>query len=134
MILSFSVFREKIESGEKRQTIRKFSPRQWKIAQNAKKYQLYWHNPRNGGTLIKEVERSKEPELIQFCQYDSFVGKDNRFKRVINTVIDANTGDAIPMFKLAKDDGFENDFDMWDWFYQEYCEQMFQEKFIVYRW
>jgi hypothetical protein len=141
MILSFSVFKEKIESGEKCQTIRKFSPTQykrflncWSKRETTGRYNLFWHNPRNGGTRIKDVVPSDRPFLIQFCQYDSYVGKHNQFKRVINTIINAETGEGVPMFRLAIDDGFDNDFDMWDWFYQEYFGRLFDEKFMVLRW
>jgi len=141
MILSFSVFREKIESGDKCQTIRKYSEGQykrflncWNKRETTGRYNLFWHNPRNGGTRIKDVIPTEKPFLIQFCQHDSFVGKSNQFKRVINSIINAYTGEPVPLFKLARDDGFENDFEMWDWFYQEYYGRLFTEKFMVLRW
>ena len=142
MILSFSVFREKLESGEKLQTIRKYSPAQykrylncWKKRATTGRYNLFWHNPRNGGTRIRDAVPSEKPFLIQFCQHDSYVGKKNQFRRVINSIIDAETGEDIDMFTLAKMDGFENDFDMWDWFFQEYGPvAMFEGYFIVVRW
>ncbi|MDD5348507.1 MAG: hypothetical protein PHT59_07830, partial [Candidatus Omnitrophica bacterium] len=62
MILTFKVFREKIESGDKTQTIRKYSPEQyqrllncWKLRETTGRYNLFWHNPRNGGVRIKDV-------------------------------------------------------------------------------
>ncbi|MDD4137942.1 MAG: hypothetical protein PHT99_08650, partial [Methanoregula sp.] len=75
MILSFSVFREKIEGGEKCQTIRKYSPGQyrkflntWKKRETTGRYNLFWHNPRNGGTRIKDVVPSDRPFLISFSR------------------------------------------------------------------
>jgi hypothetical protein len=134
MIISFSVFKEKIESGEKKQTIRKYSEKRYKQFCNAKKYQLYWGSPRNGGTLIKEVELERFPQIIRFMQRDSYVGIKRRFKRVLNCIIDEETGESVPMFSLAKADGFDNDFDMWDWFFEKYYDRMFSEKFMVIRW
>ena len=142
MILSFSGFREKIESGEKCQSIRKYSPGQyrkflncWEKRNTTGRYNLFWHNPRNGGTRIKDVIPSDRPFLIQFRQSDLFVGKDNRFKNVVNSIVHLETGELLPLFKLAKDDGFEDDFKMWDWFREEYGNyQLFQEKFMVLRW
>ena len=141
MILSFSVFREKIESGDKCQTIRKYSEGQykrflncWNKRETTGRYNLFWRNPRNGGTRIKDVTPTEKPFLIQFCQHDSFVGKSNQFKRVINSIINSDTGEPVPLFKLARDDGFEDDYEMWDWFYQEYYERLFTERFMVLRW
>ena len=56
MIISFSVFKEKILDGTKTQTIRRYSEFQYKRFCNAKKYQLYWGNPRNGGMPILNGE------------------------------------------------------------------------------
>jgi hypothetical protein len=142
MLLPFSVFREKIESGEKCQTIRKYSPGQyqrflncWKKRETTGRYNLFWHNPRNGGVRIKDVVPSEKPFLIQFCQHDSFVGKKNQFRRVMNSIINTETGEEIPMFPLAKLDGFDDDFQMWDWFRAEYgIYGMLHETFMVIRW
>ncbi len=142
MIISFSVFKEKIESGEKHQTTRKYSETQyqrylscWRKRNTTGRYNLFWHNPRNGGTRIKDVVPSEKPFPIQFCQHDSFVGKNNQFRRVINSIINAETGEEIPMFPLAKLDGFDDDFKMWDWFKEEYGPvAMLKETFIVIRW
>ena len=126
MILSFSVFKEKIESGAKHQTIRKFNERQWKVAQNAKKYQLYWHSPRNGGKLIKERERSQPPFLIKFdtCWGIVFFGYHGA----------AFALNVEEREQLAKDDGFNSYADMVAWFWKEYGEKMYGERFIAYRW
>jgi hypothetical protein len=142
MIISFSVFKEKLESGAKCQTIRKYSPEQykrflncWAKRETTGKYNLFWHNPRNGGTRIKDVVPSDKPFLIQFCQHDSFVGKNTQFKRVVNSIVNLETGESLPLFSLAKADGFDDDFQMWDWFCEEYGHyRLFQEKFIVIRW
>ena len=142
MILSFSVFKEKLESGEKCQTIRKYTAGQykrflncWAKRETTGRYNLFWHNPRNGGARIKDAVPSDKPFLIQFCQRDDFVGKDNRFRRVVNSIVNLETGELLPLFPLAKSDGFYNDFQMWDWFKEEYGPTgMLSEKFVVIRW
>ena len=141
MILSFSVFREKIENGEKCQTIRKYSPGQyqrflncWKKRETTGRYNLFWHNPRNGGTRIKDAIPSDIPFIIQFCQHESFVGKDNRFRYVIDSIINTETGESIPSYTLAQMDGFDDSIQMWDWFEKEHGKEMYQSKFMVIRW
>lgn len=126
MIISFSVFKDKIESGEKTQTIRRYSAFQWKRFCNAKKYQLYWGNPRNGGTLIKEVEPSMPPFLIAFNNSDR--------EPNINIIGASHDQPLIPMDYFAHCDGFRNAKEMFDWFYQKYGHEMYQTKFMVLRW
>lgn len=134
MIISFSVFKEKILDGTKTQTIRRYSEFQYKRFCNAKKYQLYWGNPRNGGELIKEVEPAELPRIIRFMQLDSHIGLNNRFLRKMNCVLDEKNAGFIPLFPLAKMDGFKDDFEMWDWFKGNYGEDMFTKKFMILRW
>lgn len=134
MILTFKVFREKIESGEKTQTIRKYSPGQyrrlpncWKKRETTGRYNLFWHNPRNGGIRIKDVVPSDRPFLITFSGGDHwpYVRTVSKFKQACN-----------PQFheEIAKRDGFETSRQMWDWFENEYGHKMYQSKFIVIRW
>jgi hypothetical protein len=111
MILTFSIFKEKILDGTKTQTIRPYSEFQWKRFCNAKKYQLYWHNPRNGGTLIKEVESDCIPVRFSFKSLDP------------DTFI-----------KIAMNDGFETAGEMHSWFYHKYGEKMFTMEFMLLRW
>jgi hypothetical protein len=127
MILSFSVFKDKIENGTKTQTIRRYSEFQYKRFCNAKKYQLYWHNPRNGGKLIREVEPSEKPFLIAFnnsdyhCNIDLIGGSKERFQ-----------GDILIDF--AKRDGFETSAHLFGWFAKTYGFEMYRKKFMVLRW
>ena len=133
MILSFSVFREKIESGEKRQTIRKYSPGQyrqflncWKKRETTGRYNLFWHNPRNGGTRIRDAVPADKPFLIYFEKvndhplYWAELGEDNEKLGRPN--------------ELAHRDGFKDSEEMFAWFYQAYGEAMFSERFMVIRW
>ena len=135
MILSFSVFKEKIESGEKKQTIRKYSAKQyqrflntWKKRETTGRYNLYWHNPRNGGVKMKDVVPSDNPYCIRF---DTEWG-------IVNTGYELGHNefvlDASEREQLAKDDGFPNFVAMLGWFMHEYNESLYKEKFIVIRW
>lgn len=111
MIISFSVFKEKILDGTKTQTIRRYSEFQFKRFCNAKKYQLYWGNPRNGGELIREVEPAEPPRMFSFR--------------------DATLGEIEELSIL---DGFDCPAKMLDWFEERYGEDMFTKKFMVLRW
>jgi len=127
VIISFSVFREKIESGEKCQTIRRYNDVRYYSMCNAKKYQLYWGQPRNGGTLIKEVTPTIAPFIIMFDQNPAA------------PIMQVN-GSAITSLyptsqrQVAKDDGFESPEDLYKWFYEKYGDTLFSERFMVIRW
>jgi len=137
MIISFSVFRDKIENGEKCQTIRKYSPGQyqrflncWKKRETTGRYNLFWHNPRNGGTRIKDVVPSDKPALMHFEKHHGVVGFG----------ADSESDDSIiyPERECSNDlairDGFNGHDEMVSWFLKEYGEELYQSKFIVIRW
>ena len=138
MIITFKVFKEKIESGEKTTTIREYNEGQFnKFANtylNKKKLQLYWHNPRNGGKLIKEADMAGLPDKLQFCKQDSPVGKNLQIHRNLQFIKNVATNEKLPLFELAKTEGFKNDSEMWDWFWLEYYTQMYEKKFMLIRW
>ena len=141
MILSFSVFREKIESGEKKQTIRKYSPKQyqrllncWKKRETTGRYNLFWHNPRNGGTRIKDVVPSDRPYLISFNRSYGRMNVNILTKNGMEQGKDYFRDSGVILADLAKDDGFKNASEMWAWFENAYGKDMFQSKFIVIRW
>jgi hypothetical protein len=134
MILSFSVFREKIENGEKCQTIRIYSPGQykrflncWKKRETSGRYNLFWHNPRNGGIRIKDAVPSDRPFLITFHG-----GSYPPFVRIVSHLKQANNPGWHE--ELAKRDGFETSREMWGWFEKKYGHEMYQSKFMVLRW
>ena len=138
MILSFSIFRDKIESGEKRQTIRKYSPGQyqrflncWNKRGTTGRYNLFWHNPRNGGTRIKDVIPSERPFLISF---NRSCGQMNVHVIKFGGLDQSQYYQNCILSDLAKLDGFKNASDMWGWFEKEYSSKMYQEKFMVIRW
>ena len=134
MILSFSVFKEKIENGEKRQTIRPYNEKRYRMFCNSKKYQLYWHNPRNGGKLIKEVIPDSTPIRIFFME------PTGRFDYV--TVHGSNHDDddrlnvLYPTDKnLAVADGFGSYSEMLTFFSNEYGKNMLRpNQFMIIRW
>lgn len=141
MILSFSVFREKIESGEKCQTIRKYSPGQyrrflncWKKRETTGRYNLFWHNPRNGGTRIKDVVPSDRPYLIAFNRSYGQMHVNILTRNGLEQGRDYFRDDRFILADLARDDGFDNASEMWSWFEKEYGHVMFQSKFMVIRW
>lgn len=129
MIISFSVFREKIESGEKTQTIRRYSDFQFKRFTNATKYQLYWGNPRNGGQLIKEVEKAENPFIIVFNNSDHELNINILPRNGMKKAYDPNI-----LLDFAKMDGFNSSREMFDWFYSHYGKDMYQKRFMVLRW
>jgi hypothetical protein len=141
MIISFSVFKEKIESGEKHQTIRKYSAAQyrrylncWKKRESTGRYNLFWHNPRNGGTRIKDAVPGDRPYLISFNRSYGQMNVNVLTKNGLEQGRDYFRDSCIILSDLAKDDGFKNASEMWAWFEKEYGKDMFQSKFIVVRW
>jgi hypothetical protein len=102
---------------------------------NAKKYQLYWHNPRNGGTLIKEVEPDGKPTRIRF--YESYCSHDNQPEQVHIGVVEIEseyTSIHMDADRLAENDGFNNKFEMFKWFSDAYKTRLFEMEFMIIRW
>jgi hypothetical protein len=138
MIISFSVFKEKIESGEKGQTIRKYSPKQyqrylncWKKRETTGRYNLFWHNPRNGGKRIRDAIPSMMPRLMQFNKKEGFVLlKEDLTISNCSALINKNV-----IEDLARSDRFANFQEMIAWFEKEYGgEDPYKEIFIIIRW
>jgi hypothetical protein len=129
MILTFKVFKEKIESGDKSQTLRPYNEKQFKKLYNTytnkKMFQLYWHNPRNGGKLIKERPPSEMPFTIKFT------------KLYNGNIVIALTSNGKPIEDLetfAKRDGFSGIVELFTWFYNEYGDEMYEKVFMCVRW
>lgn len=130
MLLSFSVFKDKIESGDKKNTIREYNEKRYGMFQRAKAYQLYWHNPRNGGKLIKERPPSGDPIIVFFDRSDGHIFLWGRNvieqEKLYNYCCDVNT--------LAQWEGFKDFKEMCEWFYKHYGESLFGKLFMVLRW
>ena len=138
MIISFSVFRDKLESGEKKQTIRPYSEFQYRRFYNAKKYQLYWHNPRNGGQLIKEVESAGRPIRVFFMEPRSDAHISILYASTIQDIdlcYEAFGSLSDMRGIIAKRDGFEDYFTMVRWFEETYKEKLLRpNEFMILRW
>jgi len=141
MIISFSVFKEEIETRQKCQTIRKYSAAQyrrylncWKKRETTGRYNLFWHNPRNGGKRIMDAVPSDRPFLVSFS--NSYGRPTIHFIRM-NTLKESRESyyqNFLILEEIARRDGFKNMSEMWNWFRQAYGKEMFQSKFIIVRW
>ena len=141
MILSFSVFKEKIESGEKCQTIRKYSPGQyrkfmncWRKRETTGRYNLFWHNPRNGGVRIRDAVPSDRPFLIAFNRSYGQMHINILKREGFGQGTEYYRNDFPILSDIARLDGFKNASDMWGWFEKEHGKEMYQSKFMVIRW
>lgn len=85
-------------------------------------YQLYWHNPRNGGKLIKERPPSEVPFLVKFEEVNGSV------------TVTCNGKPIEDLETFAKHDGFDNIVNMLMWFYNEYKDEMYEMTFMAIRW
>ena len=124
VVISFSIFKDKIESGEKDQTIRPYSPIRYKQLKSAKIYHLWWHNPRNHGTPIFEVLPLEPPFLISFNKslYYPNIDRIGRSK------------EHIDLTAFARRDGFASSQEMFDWLEENYGNELYRKRFIVVRW
>ena len=104
--ISFSVFKEKILDGTKRQTIRKSRKKPIKVGDTL---QLYWKL------------RTKETELL----------KEVTCRELINIKLT----DVLFDEKIAKEDGFENIFEMQNFFYSHYPNTYERDgDFVIIKW
>ena len=134
MILSFSAFKEKIENGEKCQTIRPCNEKRYRMFCNSKIYQLYWHNPRNGGKLIKEAIPAGKPIRIFFMEPHN--GSDYVTVHGSTRNDDDRLNELYPTDKnLAVSDGFDSYSELLTFFSNKYGEKMLRpNQFMVIRW
>jgi hypothetical protein len=137
MILSFSVFKDKLESGEKRQTIRKYSEGQykrflncWSRRETTGRYNLFWRNPRNGGIRIKDVVPSDKPSLMYFEQINGNILCWPYHQDDMEVIFPK--GESVNA--LAQRDGFKDYKEMSEWFLKEYGRALFSGMFMVIRW
>lgn len=102
--IGFTVFKEKILSGEKRQTIRKVRKRIYKKGDTLF---LYWHL------------RQKDCELLRIAR--------------CTLAIKAQYRDIIKDNKVAKADGFRDAWELKVWFDKVHKPKM-EDKFWIIRW
>ena len=130
--ISFTVFKEKIISGEKKQTIRPYSKKRWNSLLKNRKLQLYWKLRTKEAEFLKEVEL-KELFKIAFRTYFDDLGHE------CVTILKEENGtwrelDSGGQEDLALRDGFDGLWDLMEWFYKKYGEDMYKRDFMVIRW
>ena len=132
--ISFSVFKEKILSGEKKQTIRPYSKKRWNSILKNKKLQLYWKQRTKECEFLKEVELEEMFRIrfeikwlrVSFLGYITVLKEeeDGSWKEI----------DSDELDHLARCDGFENCSEMTEWFFEKYGYGIDTMIFMVIRW
>lgn len=124
-LIGFTVFKDKILDGTKRQTIRKLRKHPIKVGD---KLYLYWHLRQKDCIHLMNVI-CKEVFIIQISS-EYWVGK----QRI--RMLKFENGEWMPMSykeqnEIATEDGFHNDVEMLSWFIAKYP---LPETFQVIRW
>ena len=131
--IGFTVFKDKILTGEKTQTIRPYSERRWKTILKNRKLQLYWKLRTKECEFLKEVNL-KEMFKIRFeikwlrlyslgC-YTFSKEEDGTWREM----------EEEEMEDLARRDGFESFKALVEWFKGKYGVGIFTQDFMVIRW
>lgn len=128
VIITFKVFKDKLIDGTKKQTIRPYSKERYEQLKHALKYQLYWGNPRNGGTLIKEVTPKPSITCLTFDKEKGLIniGYDPRHDHFLYYPEEQDL--------IAINDGFKDFNEMEDWFQKNYGEKIYEMRFMLIRW
>jgi len=147
VVISFSVFKDKLLSGEKDQTTRKHN--QKRIAQ-MQKYaseskiprmrrstashgiQIYWKQRAGGGKLF-DAELT-ETFIIKFDKDGN--GNTTMVKKLEIGDFPIWTGAVVSqpvLDEICKRDGFKDLNEMSEWFYKQYGEEMYDTEFDVIR-
>ena len=130
--IGFTVFKDKILTGEKTQTIRPYSERRWKTILKNKKLQLYWKLRTKECEFLKEVNL-KEMFKIRFeikwlrlytLGYYTVFKEDGKWREM----------EEEEMEDLARRDGFESFKALVEWFKGKYGVGIFTQDFMVIRW
>ncbi len=129
--IGFKVFREKIESGEKRQTIRLMRKRPFKVGDDL---YLFWNFRRKDCILLKKTV-CLEAFYISFCYVPNFCGGGPalRIDRIKEKSYASRQMLPDEMDDLAKRDGFADRLEMAAWFYKTHGELGYKI-FQVVRW
>lgn len=121
-LIGFTVFKDKILSGKKRQTIRVLRKKPVEVGD---KLCLYWHLRQKDCEKLKEAHCTEEFQI----QFDSgFIFTDKVIKGSLNCALSNKEKD-----RLAKKDGFKNAEEMLEWFYSKY-DDVEDRIFQVIRW
>ena len=130
--IGFTVFKDKILTGEKTQTIRPYSERRWKSILKNRKLQLYWKLRTKECEFLKEVNL-KEMFKIRFeikwlklytLGYYTVFKEDGTWREM----------EEEEMEDLARRDGFESFKALVEWFREKYGVGIFMQDFMVIRW
>ena len=127
--ISFSVFKDKILSGEKRQTIRIYSEKRYNQIMRIRTLQLYWHQRSRDSELLRE-EIAVELFRMRFIEEGDEIGLE--------------TMDAYGEFEVAKEnerehiaqaDGFSSWAELVQWFINRYGrDKLLKTDYMVIRW
>ncbi len=130
--ISFSVFKDKILSGEKRQTIRRFTEKRYKQILNADRLQLYWHQRSKDGYLLKEVKLSR----IYFLAFrEDENGKIRLWLKERENSLSFFPAKEWLSDYVAEMDGFDSYESMLKWFLEHYGkDEILNTTFMVIKW
>lgn len=135
--ISFSVFKDKIKSGEKTQTIRPYSENRFNLIKRKRVLQLYWKQ-RDGGGLIKtavlesiDIIRLYAPAKI--TEFEIAGESRNRWIWVW-TGSEWEKESEEGKKETIKRDGFNDEFEFYTWFEKHYKGKVVGMNFMRIRW
>ena len=140
-LLGFTVFKDKLLDGSKRQTIRKLRKRPIKVGD---RLHLYWHLRRKDCEKLEESFFALQREItctetfFITMQFDpNFLNSGKPVWRIDRYENPSLSGDFRTLFDhevedLARRDGFDNALQMMRWFYVRY--PLYSTIFQVIRW
>lgn len=129
--IGFTVLKEKIVDGSKRQTIRKLRKQPIKVGDTL---YLYWHLRRKDCELLKVV-KCVETFPIQMQFYENWLDSGEPIW-IVDETLPSRTIITLQDFKveeLAQRDGFNNALEMMRWFTKQYGD-LNDQTFQVIRW
>lgn len=135
--VSFSVFKEKILSGEKTQTIRPYSEKRYETIKKIGKLQLYWKQRTKECELLGEAEL-ESIDIIRFYAPENLLDFNGRGYPT-GTIFKWNGEQWVPVdegdfFATIHRDGFETINDMYEWFRKKYKDKLRTMNFMRIRW
>ena len=135
--IGFKVYKDKILSGDKRQTIRPYSEKRYKSLLKNRKLQLYWKLRTKDCEFLKEVELKdlfiiklySPTNIFDFHSSGYPVGHVFRWGDVRWYIMSPDN-----IIDLAKRDGFDSVPEMYKWFRNQYGKKVYDMNFMVIRW